>query len=397
MNLLWKLLRQNISPSQFISFIATNILGLSILLFSILLYLDIVPLFSNKNNIDNDNYIVLTKNVGTIGSILGANTTFSDDEINEITKQSFTQSIGAFTSSQYNVWAELEIANARSNLSTAMFFESLPDEFVDIDSQKWNYTEGNDTIPIIIPRDYLDLYNFGFAEAQHLPKISEPLISQLNIKITILSNYKQQTFIGKIIGFSNRINTILVPDKFMFWSNNQFGNISQPNPAKIIIKTSNIADENITKFVNKKNYNISKTSENTSKTTFILKTIIIIILFIGLIISILSLYILSLSIHLLIQKNKEKIENLHLIGYSAKEISKPYIQLTSIINITTFCIAITIALSLRTIYINYISQIFNNFNNNYIYFIIPISIIILILITYINLTTINTKITTTNK
>lgn len=397
MNLLWKLLRQNISPSQFISFIATNILGLSILLFSILLYLDIVPLFSNKNNIDNDNYIVLTKNVGTIGSILGANTTFSDDEINEITKQSFTQSIGAFTASQYNVWAELEIANARSNLSTAMFFESLPDEFVDIDSQKWNYTEGNDTIPIIIPRDYLDLYNFGFAEAQHLPKISEPLISQLNIKITILSNYKQQTFIGKIIGFSNRINTILVPDKFMFWSNNQFGNISQPNPAKIIIKTSNIADENITKFVNKKNYNISKTSENTSKTTFILKTIIIIILFIGLIISILSLYILSLSIHLLIQKNKEKIENLHLIGYSAKEISKPYIQLTSIINITTFCIAITIALSLRTIYINYISQIFNNFNNNYIYFIIPISIIILILITYINLTTINTKITTTNK
>jgi hypothetical protein len=397
MNLLWKLLRQNISPSQFISFIATNILGLSILLFSILLYLDIVPLFSNKNNIDNDNYIVLTKNVGTIGSILGANTTFSDDEINEITKQSFTQSIGAFTSSQYNVWAELEIANARSNLSTAMFFESLPDEFVDIDSQKWNYTEGNDTIPIIIPRDYLDLYNFGFAEAQHLPKISEPLISQLNIKITILSNYKQQTFIGKIIGFSNRINTILVPDKFMFWSNNQFGNISQPNPAKIIIKTSNIADENITKFVNKKNYNISKTSENTSKTTFILKTIKIIILFIGLIISILSLYILSLSIHLLIQKNKEKIENLHLIGYSAKEISKPYIQLTSIINITTFCIAITIALSLRTIYINYISQIFNNFNNNYIYFIIPISIIILILITYINLTTINTKITTTNK
>ena len=47
------------------------------------------------------------------------------------------------------------------HLSTAMFFESVPDEFVDIKLDKWHFDEATHTIPIIIPRNYLNLYNLS--------------------------------------------------------------------------------------------------------------------------------------------------------------------------------------------------------------------------------------------
>ena len=392
MNLLWILQKKNISVAQIVSFIITNILGLSILLFSILLYIDIVPLFSSKTKIDNDNYIVITKNIGSIGSVIGAESNFSELEIEEIKQQVFAQSVGLFTSSQYNVWAEVNIDKQYSNLSTAMFFESVPDNFIDVDSKDWNFNKNSDTIPIIIPRDYLDLYNFGFAEAQDLPKISEKILNLLSLKIRISGNNQHQIFTGKIVGFTNRINTILLPEDFMKWSNLKFANFSQTEHAKIIVKVQNLADENIVKFTNEKGYNVNNNSTNSSKTAFILKIMISILLSKGLLISILSLYILTLSIHLLIQKNKEKIQNLHLIGYSTKQIAKPYILLTTIINIGTFSLSIIFALLARIAYLSYIRIIFPNYTSEFVYLIPTISITILSIIILYNYFTINNKI-----
>ena len=44
-------------------------------------------------------------------------------------------------------------------MSTDMFFESVPDEFVDVKLDKWSFNPASDIVPIIIPRNYLNLYN----------------------------------------------------------------------------------------------------------------------------------------------------------------------------------------------------------------------------------------------
>lgn len=62
---------------------------------------------------------------------------------------------------------------ARIHLSTEMFFESVPDEYVDVNLDKWLFDKETRVIPIIIPRNYLNLYNFGFAQSRSLPKLSE--------------------------------------------------------------------------------------------------------------------------------------------------------------------------------------------------------------------------------
>ena len=125
-------------------------------------------------------FIIATKKISTLGSFAGKSNTFSPDDIADLKKQSFTKTIGAFTPSQFKVSAGLGMQEAGIHLSTDMFFESVPDEFVDIKLDKWHFDEETHTIPIIIPRNYLNLYNFGFAQSRSLPKLSEGLMGLIH-------------------------------------------------------------------------------------------------------------------------------------------------------------------------------------------------------------------------
>ena len=115
------------------------------------------------------------------------------------------------------------------HLSTEMFFESVPDEYVDVNLDKWHFDEFSQVIPIIIPRNYLNLYNFGFAQSRSLPKLSEGLMNLIQMDISLRGNGRVEQFKGKIVGFSNRLNTILVPQTFMDWANKSLLPAKKPN------------------------------------------------------------------------------------------------------------------------------------------------------------------------
>lgn len=85
-----------------------------------------------------------------------------------------------------------------------MFFESVPDAFVDVSLDKWHFDEGTQTIPIIIPRNYLNLYNFGFAQSRNLPKLSEGVMGLIQMDINMRGNGRVEQYKGNIVGFSNR-------------------------------------------------------------------------------------------------------------------------------------------------------------------------------------------------
>jgi hypothetical protein len=87
------------------------------------------------------------------------------------------------------------------HLSTEMFFEAVPDKFVDVSLDKWHFDENTHTIPIIIPRNYLNLYNFGFAQSRSLPKLSEGLMSLIQMDILMRGNGRVEQYKGNIVGF----------------------------------------------------------------------------------------------------------------------------------------------------------------------------------------------------
>lgn len=391
MKLIWKLLRQHISIGQLAGFFLANLFGMVIVLLSVQFYKDILPMFTEGDSFMKKDYIIISKKVSTLGAFAGKSNTFSQQEIADLKKQSFTKDLGAFTPSQFQVSAGLGMQEAGIRLSTDMFFEAVPDEFVDVKLDKWHYDEESHTIPIIIPRNYLNLYNFGFAQSRSLPKLSEGVMSLVQMDITLRGNGRADRYKGNIVGFSNRLNTILVPESFMRWANQNFAPEKEAQPARLIVEVGNPADAAIAKYFQQKGYETEDGKLDAGKTTYFLRLIVGIVLGVGLFISILSFYILMLSIFLLLQKNTTKLENLLLIGYSPARVARPYQTLTLGLNIIVLALSLCLVIWIRHSYTGTLSLLFPQLEIGSLWPAISTGILLFIIVSVINVLAIKKK------
>ena len=353
MDLVWKLLRQHISIGQFVGFFFANLFGMLIVLLGIQFYHDVVPVFTAEDSFMSSDYVIVSKKIGMGTTLSGRSHDFSAAEVENLGRQPFVRHIGAFTSARYKVEATMGI-NGKSILNTELPIESVPDEFIDVPLSNWNYTEGDQTIPIILPRSYINMYNFGFAQNHQLPRISDGLMGMIDFHLYIKGN----EFKGRVIAFSNRLNSILVPQKFMAWSNDQFAPDEQSTPTRLLVDMENPTDKAVVRYMEKNGYEMEDDKLQAEKTTYFLRLIVTMVMMVGLVISILSFYILMLSIYLLVQKNADKLENLLLIGYSPSRVARPYQWLTIGLNVLVLVIALVILFFLRRYYMEIINTLF---------------------------------------
>lgn len=356
--LVWKLLRKHISIGQLCGFFLANLFGLTIVLLSIQFYQDILPIFTEKESFLKKEYIIISKKISTLGGLTGKSNSFNQREIEALKEQTFTRNVALFTPSLFNVSAGIGMQEAGFRLSTEMFFEAVPDEYIDVNMKKWDYEEASQTIPIIIPRTYLNLYNFGFAQSRGMPKLSEGLTSLIQLDITLKGNGLVEQYKGNIVGFSNRLNTILVPQSFIEQANKRFAPDRRVAPSRLILEVANPSDKNIARYIKEKKYEVEGNGLDNGKTSYFLRLSTGIVLGIGVIISLLSVYILMLSIFLLLQKNSQKLANLLLIGYSYKSISIPYCILSGGLNLVVMGLAFISVGLLRSYYIGLMRDIF---------------------------------------
>ncbi|WP_297328022.1 ABC transporter permease [uncultured Bacteroides sp.] len=390
--LVWKLLRQHISIGQLTGFFLANLFGMMIVLLSVQFYRDVLPVFTQGDSFMKKDYIIATKKISALGNFAGKSSHFSKEEIKELETQPFTKSVGAFTPSLFKVSAGLGMQEAGIHLSTEMFFESVPDEYVDVSLDKWHFDENTTVIPIIIPRNYLNLYNFGFAQSRSLPKLSEGLMSLIQMDIMMRGNGRIEQYKGNIVGFSNRLNTILVPQSFMNWANQAFAPGEEAPPSRLIIEVKNPTDAAIAQYFQKKNYDTEGDNLDAGKTTYFLRLITGIVIGVGLFISILSFYILMLSIFLLLQKNSTKLENLLLIGYSPNRVALPYNMLTVSLNILILLLSVGGVAWLRFYYIEAIRTLFPQLETGSLLPCFITGCILFIAVSLLNITMIQKKI-----
>lgn len=352
-----KILKYKISKSQLLGFTFANIIGLSIILFGVQIYSDLSPVLSSKDSFLQDEYIVLTKGVSSLGSIMGKNGGFSKAEIEDLEKQPFVDAVGEFQASHFNVRADIGFVGKQFGLTTDMFFESVPDSFVDIDHKAWSDVAVGGKVPIIVPRSYLDLYNFGFAATRGLPNISEGLINMISLDLKLYGNGLREDYVGQIVGFSKRLNTILVPDGFLRRLNNTMGSESQNTPLRLIIKVENSSNPALAQFIKDKNYLVDGNQLNTGKARYFLNISISIVLFVGILISFLACYILILSVYLLMEKNIYSLENLVLLGYSNGSITRPYLLIAGVLTLTSSIVSLAMVYVGKFIYHPFLSSV----------------------------------------
>lgn len=357
MKLVWKLLRQHISWPQFVGFFFANLFGMTIVLLGYQLYCDILPIFTANDSFLKADYLVVSKKIGMANALGQQHSGFSKDEIADLQAQPFVKGVGQFTSTAYKAEATMGVSGMKI-LNSELFFESVPDPFVDVSLDNWHYTPGDSLVPVILPRSYIAMYNFGFAQNHSLPKINEGLVGMIDLHIQVQGKGGQGYFKGKVIGFSSKLNTILVPQSFMAWSNNHFSPDSELPPSRLILDVTNPADQRIGTYLEEHNYELEDNNLDAEKTTYFLKLMVTLVMGVGVVISALSFYVLLLSIYLLVQKNTTKLQNLLLIGYSPSRVALPYQMLTLVLNFAVLVASFSLLLIIRGYYIDIVETLF---------------------------------------
>ncbi|MBS7333851.1 MAG: ABC transporter permease [Weeksellaceae bacterium] len=355
--LLQKIVRKEISFTRMITFFIFTIIGFYILILANVLYFDFAKNFTKDSSIWKSNYIVLNKKISALGTLTGNKPTFDLDEIENIKSQKFIEEIGTFQSSLFPVKLQVGGVGGIRGFSTDLFFESVPEQFIDVDNQQWKWNEGDEIIPIIIPKSYLNLYNFGFASSQGLPQVSESLFTKIPFQLVIGKGNNQKVYQARIVDFTTKINTILVPENYLQWANKNFAPNVISEPSRIIVQTSNNGDENYSTFFEEQNYDINKDELKNNELTSYLKLAFSLVLLIGGIIVFAAIWLMIINFQLLIEKNRNKIKDLSLIGFSKTQLSKPYLKLMAFF----ICLGLIFSLPLVYYTVEYIKSKIGNF------------------------------------
>ena len=339
-NLIEKLVRKNLSFLRIITFCFFSIIGFFILLLAGTIYLDYAKNFGEDSSVWKANYIVLNKKISSLQTLTGEKPSFNEDEIEELKSQNFTAKVGTFKSSQFPVKLQVGGIAGIRGFSTDLFFESVPKDFIEVDQSDWKWQEGQDFIPIIIPKSYLNLYNFGFATSQGLPQVSESLFTKIPFQLIIGKDENQKIYQARIVDFTTKINTILVPENFLEWANQTYASQKTAQPSRLVVETKSQGDENASIYFEQHNYDINKDELKNNELTYYLKLAFSLVLFIGLIIVFAAIWLMIINFQLMIEKNKHKTKDLFLIGYNINQLTRPYLKFSIIFMLVSYIISI---------------------------------------------------------
>lgn len=305
-------------------------IGLFLLLFALQVYLDVQIL--TKGARDN-NFLVINK---VFEKHYGKPLEFSAEEFQQIQQQPFFNQVDAFESNEYKV----SLSSQRMGFRTLLFFQSLPATFLDVDTMLFQWQPGG-KLPIVLSSDYLALYNFGFAPSQGLPKFSASSISLVDFKVTISGNNQFEHFDAYVCGFTPNVNSILVPEAFMDYTNKKFGEASNSKlPTQLIASTDNPYSVELENFLATNGYEISRGGLIGGELKTTLYLLVFLLVTIGLIIVGLSLLVFMLNFQVLIAQASHDIQLLIQLGYRDKQITqalaKNLLKLFGIVVISVF-------------------------------------------------------------
>ncbi len=386
--LVLKVLRKHLSLMQIFGFFFANLLGLTILFTSLNFYLDTKDLFEEKAEESSKTTLVINKKVSSLNAFGLGNNNFSEREITELGKEENVEEVGLFSSAHYSVTASFE---AGISLYTYIFLESVEDKFLDLKPKDWGFVEGQDYVPIILPRSYLTLYNTAFAVSQGLPTFGDSTIKNIHLKLDLQGkNGLAQTFDGRIVGFSDKLNTILVPQSFINWSNNYFAPNQEAEPSRLILKVKDPSNTALLTYLKKQKYEVQDNQLHSAQAKFIFQIITFFVFGLGAIIALLALYLLVLSTLLLIEKSNKEYEDLRLLGYARRLLNRPFYLISSGTTFLSGLIAIGLTYLIQSYYLAYVQKIYpevsaNLINYGYLLALVFGFSLLALLITFINL------------
>lgn len=315
-----------------------------ILVFScIQLYENANRLFGSKSG-DSNYWLTFSKKITpeNIGrrELLG----FNETDIAKLKKWTEVKNIYPFSANQFKASAN---GGDFIPFYTDLYFEGVDIQGIDVPLTEQEFQVKGNEIPIIISREYLNLYNYGFALNQGLPQISEDFAKKIEVNINITVNKENKTYIGKMVGLSDRIHSVLIPKKFL----DSLNLAEKPDLAhqpkifnRVLVQVKDSGDEGLISKMKDNGYESNQESLRSAKIKAKLFLVLKAIAVLGLFIFALCLYIIVSFIKIQFLEKQEEVSIKNSLGYSPKtmvsDISRRFsINLTLVLALSLLLIA----------------------------------------------------------
>ena len=327
------LLRNTQSPLQLIAGVFGSFVGIFIVGLAVQLYAEYTHLISNQGNVTGYQFIIINKKVSALNTFKQGISQFTTEDLEKIRELGVVEDIGVFKSNQFSVEGILQIPGQNGGFGSEMFFESVEDQFIDQTPEDWNWKAGDETVPLILPTDFLNLYNFNFAPSRGLPVLSQKTTKLARFSIAISGEKGQETFVGRIAGYSSRINSILVPLSFMEFANEKFTANTPQKSGKIIVSIKDDKIATLYKLIKELDWETNEDKLRSGKFAAILELLISMMVLVGLLIVAVSFSSTILYVILAINKSRYEIDTLMLIGVPRTFIVRWYMTNLGGINV----------------------------------------------------------------
>jgi hypothetical protein len=304
-----------------------SLLGFSLVLFSIQLFSDFRFLLSNQTDLVQSQYTVINKEVGMLNTFSIGSTHFSEAEINDLKKQSFIERVGVFTPNAFSASASFDLNENGNGVYMDLFFEAVSDEFLDTKPDDWNWHEDDEVIPMILPTDFINMYNFNYAPGRGMPQLSKNTIGMISFNVQLRgANGKTYNHKGRVSGFSDRIASVLVPKKFIDFANQHYAQAAEVNPYRLIVKARNDQMGHLAEYINKKGYETNSENLRSGKFNSLIYQSLNVLGILGLLVILVSLVGFIQFSQLLVNKSQYEIETLNRLGFSYKIPARFYMS-----------------------------------------------------------------------
>lgn len=315
--MLKKLLFRHQDKKQLTIAIIGSFLGITFLITSIH-YLIKVNEFGEGADILGPNILIVQKKVSNSNSLKLAKTDFSAAEINTLKKESFILDVKPVISNNFDVSFETAdplVPRFRSDV----FIQTVDPTFLDVKSNKWHWKPGDTIVPIILPRDFLVMLN-TFMSASGIPQISDNLAKDIRFRFTLSNETQKEWIDAKIIGFTNEVPSILVPESFMEFGNQKYGIAANQKITQLMISGKESEFGLVEEMVKTRHLESKNSQIVVGRLKSMVGTLIMVVLGISIIAVFVSCLVLIQYAQLLLSRNAYEVRTLLRIGYAPKRL-----------------------------------------------------------------------------
>lgn len=307
------------TTSRWFSYAGLGI-GVLLLLCSIQMYINIQQLLGgNTPRKDGYDFISISRTITneTMGQL--DKNLFTAADMQELASKPFVEGVSPLLANNFRFQIS---GGSIAPFVSDFFVESLDDSFIDTVPASFTWHEGDAVVPIIVSSDFLEIYNV-FAPGYGLPQISEATATQLGLQLICYHpDGTRETFRGRIVALSDRINSIIVPKSFLDWANNRFGTTKEIRASRLYVKTKDANNPVFLSFLQQKQYKVNKDKTKFGRVKQVLQGIFSGLGIFGLMVVALALMLFSFYLQLMIARSKDNLQLLLMLGYSPNWLSK---------------------------------------------------------------------------